>query len=326
MGLPGATLGLRAEDPTIADLLKPLGYATGQFGKNHLGDRNEFLPTVHGFDEFYGNLYHLNAEEEPELPDYPKEAEFPNFRKRFGPRGVMDCKASTVDDPTVDPQYGRVGKQVIKDTGPLTQKRMETIDDDIAARSVDFMQRMHQAGKPFFIWVNFTHMHLRTHPKPESVGQSGRWQSPYHDVMIDHDRNVGTVLAKLDELGLAGDTIVIYGTDNGPHANSWPDGATTPFRSEKNTNWEGAFRVPWLVRWPGRINAGSVSNEIVSHHDWLPTLLAAAGMPDVMDRLKAGYTIGDRTYKVHIDGFNFLPYLTGPGEPRPAPGLLLFLG
>ena len=195
--------GCAPEDPTIATLLKPLGYATGQFGKNHLGDRNEFLPTVHGFDEFYGNLYHLNAEEEPELPDYPKEADFPNFRKRFGPRGVMDCKASTVDDPTVDPQYGRIGKQVIKDTGPLTKKRMETIDDDIAARSMDFIQRMHQAGKPFFIWVNFTHMHLRTHTKPESIGQSGRWQSPYHDMMIDHDRNVGSVLAKLDELGLA---------------------------------------------------------------------------------------------------------------------------
>ena len=324
VGLPGAALGLRAEDPTIADLLKPLGYATGQFGKNHLGDRNEFLPTVHGFDEFYGNLYHLNAEEEPELPDYPKEAEFPNFRRRFGPRGVMDCKATTVDDPTGDPQYGRVGKQVIKDTGPLNRERMKTIDDDIAARSVDFMHRMHHAGKPFFIWVNFTHMHLRTHPKPESVGQAGRWQSVYHDVMIDHDRNVGTVLAKLDELGLAGDTIVIYGTDNGPHANSWPDGATTPFRSEKNTNWEGAFRVPWLVRWPGRISAGAVSNEIVSHHDWLPTFLAAAGMPDIMDRLRAGHTIGDRTYKVHIDGFNLLPYLTGQESRGPRPGFFYF--
>ena len=324
VGLPGAAIGLRAEDPTIATLLKPLGYATGQFGKNHLGDRNEFMPTVHGFDEFYGNLYHLNAEEEPELPDYPKESEFPNFRKRFGPRGVMDCKASTVDDPTVDPQYGRIGKQVIKDTGPLTKKRMETIDDDIAARSTDFMHRMHAAGKPFFLWVNFTHMHLRTHSKPDSVGQAGRWQSPYHDVMIDHDRNVGTVLAKLDELGLADDTIVLYGTDNGPHANSWPDGATTPFRSEKNTNWEGAFRVPCLARWPGKIKPGSVSNEIISHHDWLPTFLAAAGMPDVMDRLKAGYTIDDRTYKVHIDGFNFLPYLTGQESRGPRPCFFYF--
>ena len=324
VGLPASTIGLRAEDPTIATLLKPLGYGTGQFGKNHLGDRNEFLPTMHGFDEFYGNLYHLNAEEEPELPDYPKEADFPNFRNRFGPRGVMDCKASTVDDPTVDPRFGRVGKQVIKDTGPLTKKRMETIDDDVAARSTDFIQRMHQSGKPFFLWVNFTHMHLRTHPKPESVGQAGRWQSPYHDVMIDHDRNVGTVLDKLDELGLADNTIVIYGTDNGPHANSWPDGATTPFRSEKNTNWEGAFRVPWLVRWPGTIKPGSVSNEILSHHDWLPTLLAAAGMPDVMDRLKTGYKIDDRTYKVHIDAYNFLPYLTGQERRGPRPGFFYF--
>ncbi|MFZ0020464.1 MAG: sulfatase-like hydrolase/transferase, partial [Acetobacteraceae bacterium] len=220
VGFPGATIGLRPEDPTIATLLKPLGYATGQFGKNHLGDRNEFLPTVHGFDEFYGNLYHLNAEEEPELPDYPKEADFPNFRKRFGPRGVMDCKASTVDDPTVDPQYGRIGKQVIKDTGPLTKKRMETIDDDIAARSMDFIQRMHHAGKPFFIWVNFTHMHFRTHTKPESIGQSGHWQSPYHDTMIDHDKNVGQVLKVLDDLNIADNTFVMYSTDNGPHMNS----------------------------------------------------------------------------------------------------------
>ena len=312
------------EDPTIAALLKPLGYATGQFGKNHLGDRNEFLPTVHGFDEFYGNLYHLNAEEEPELPDYPKESEFPNFRKRFGPRGVMDCKATHVDDATVDPRYGRVGKQVIKDTGPLTKKRMETIDDDIAARSVDFIQRMHQAGKPFFIWVNFTHMHLRTHTKPESVGQSGRWQSPYHDVMIDHDRNVGTVLAKLDELGLADNTIVMYGTDNGPHANSWPDGATTPFRSEKNTNWEGAFRVPWLVRWPGKIKPGSVSNEIVSHHDWLPTL--AGGGRDAGCHGSAEGRLHDR--RSHLQGaYRRLQLPAVPdraGEPWPAPGFFYF--
>jgi arylsulfatase A-like enzyme len=324
VGLPGAEIGLRAEDPTIAEMLKPLGYATGQFGKNHLGDRNEFLPTVHGFDEFYGNLYHLNAEEEPELPDYPTQAEFPNFRSRFGPRGVLDCKASTVDDPTVDPRFGRVGRQVIKDTGPLTRQRMETIDDDIAARSTDFIDRMHQAGKPFFLWVNFTHMHLRTHAKPQSVGQAGRWQSIYHDVMIDHDRNVGTVLAKLDELGLADNTIVVYGTDNGPHANSWPDGATTSFRSEKNTNWEGAFRVPCLARWPGKIRAGTVSNEIIGHHDWLPTFVAAAGMPDVTQRLRDGYTIGDRTFKVHIDGYNLLPYLTGQETASPRKGFFYF--
>ncbi len=267
VGLPGATVGLQKEDPTIAEMLKPLGYATGQFGKNHLGDRNEFLPTVHGFDEFYGNLYHLNAEEEPELPDYPNPKDFPNFRANFGPRGVMHTFATDIDDPTVDPRFGRVGKQKIEDTGPLTKKRMETIDDDIAARAVDFLDRQNKAGKPIFLWVNFTHMHFRTHPKPESVGQAGRWQSPYHDVMIDHDKNVGTVLAKIDELGIADDTIVFYSTDNGPHMNSWPDAAMTPFRNEKNSNWEGAYRVPAMVRWPGKIKPGTVSNQIMSHLD-----------------------------------------------------------
>ena len=290
VGLPGAATGLQKEDPTIAELLKPLGYATGQFGKNHLGDRNEFLPTVHGFDEFYGNLYHLNAEEEPELPDYPKD---PAFRAKFGPRGVMDCKASDKDDPTVDPRFGKVGKQVCKDTGPLTRKRMVTIDDDIAARAVDFIQRQNKAGKPSFVWVNFTHMHFRTHTKPESIGQSGRWQSPYHDTMIDHDRNVGQVLKALDDLGIAGDTFVMYSTDNGPHMNSWPDGAMTPFRNEKNSNWEGAYRVPAMVRWPGKIKPGQVSNEIVAHLDWLPTLLAVAGDTEVKDKLLKGYKVGD---------------------------------
>ena len=216
VGLPGAAVGLQKEDPTIAELLKARGYATGQFGKNHLGDRNEYLPTVHGFDEFYGNLYHLNAEEEPEDADYPKD---PAFRAKFGPRGVLDCKASTTDDPTVDPRFGKVGKQVCKDTGPLTRKRMETIDDDVAARAVDFIQRQNKAGKPAFVWVNFTHMHFRTHTKPESIGQSGRWQSPYHDAMIDHDKNVGTVLKALDDLGIADNTFVMYSTDNGPHMN-----------------------------------------------------------------------------------------------------------
>jgi arylsulfatase A-like enzyme len=311
VGLPGATLGLQKEDPTIAELLKPLGYATGQFGKNHLGDRNEFLPTVHGFDEFYGNLYHLNAEEEPELPDYPNPKDFPNFRERFGPRGVIHSFASNVDDPTVDPRWGRVGKQKIEDTGPLTRKRMETIDDDIAERSVRFIEAQAKAGKPFFVWVNFTHMHFRTHAKPASVGQAGRWQDIYHDVMIDHDKNVGTVLDKIDQLGLANDTIVFYSTDNGPHMNTWPDGAMTPFRNEKNSNWEGAFRVPAMVRWPGKIKPGSVSNEIISHLDWAPTLLAAAGVPDIKEKLLAGYRVGDMTYKVHLDGYNFLPYLTG---------------
>jgi arylsulfatase A-like enzyme len=314
VGLPGATLGLQKEDPTIAELLKPLSYATGQFGKNHLGDRNEFLPTVHGFDEFYGNLYHLNAEEEPELPDYPKN---PAFRAKYGPRGVLDCKASDRDDPTIDPRFGKVGKQVIKDTGPLTKERMVTIDDDIANRSVDFIQRQHNAGKPFFVWVNFTHMHFRTHTKPESIGQSGRWQSPYHDTMIDHDKNVGAVLKALDDLGIADNTFVMYSTDNGPHMNSWPDGAMSPFRSEKNTSWDGAYRVPAMFRWPGKIKPGQVSNEIVAHLDMLPTILAIAGDTQVKDKLLAGYKVGDMTYKVHLDGDNLLPYLTGQVAKSP---------
>lgn len=315
VGLPGATLGLQKEDPTIAELLKPLGYATGQFGKNHLGDRNEFLPTVHGFDEFYGNLYHLNAEEEPELPDYPKD---PAFRAKFGPRGVMDCKASDRDDPTVDPRFGRVGRQVCTDSGPLTKARMVGIDDDIAERSVDFIRRQKNANKPFFIWVNFTHMHFRTHTKPASLGQSGRWQSPYHDTMIDHDRNVGTILKALDELGIADSTVVMYGTDNGPHMNSWPDAAMTPFRNEKNSNWEGAYRVPAAFRWPGRIKAGQVSNEMVSHLDLLPTILTMAGEPDIKDKLLKGHKAGDMTYKIHLDGNSLMPYLTGqtPKSPR----------
>ena len=303
VGLPAATVGLHKEDPTIAELLKPLGYATAQFGKNHLGDRNEYLPTVHGFDEFYGNLYHLNAEEEPELPDYPNGSDFPHFRERFGPRGVMDCKATDTDDATVDPRFGRVGKQTIHDTGPLTKKRMETIDDDIAGRAVDYIKRQAQAGQPFFLWVNFTHMHFRTHVKPESRGQSGRWQSEYHDVMIDHDKNVGTVLKALDDAGIADNTFVMYSTDNGPNMFSWPDGAMTPFRNEKNTNWEGAYRVPCVVRWPGKIKPGTVSNEMVAHHDWLPTFLAMAGDAEVTDKLLKGYTIGDMTYKVHLDGY-----------------------
>jgi arylsulfatase len=302
VGLPGAELGMRKEDPTIAEVLKPLGYATGQFGKNHLGDRDEHLPTVHGFDEFYGNLYHLNAEEEPELRDYPKD---PEFLKKYGPRGVLDCKAD-----------GK-GGQTIVNTGPLTRKRMETIDDDIATRAVDFIQRQSSAGKPFFVWVNFTHMHFRTHAKPASLGQSGRWQSEYHDVMIDHDKNVGSVLDAVDKLGLADNTFVMYSTDNGPHMNSWPDGAMTPFRNEKNSNWEGAYRVPSMVRWPGKIKPGTVSNAIVSHLDWLPTLAAIAGDTDVKERLLAGCKLGDKEFKVHLDGYNLLPFLTGQTEKSP---------
>jgi arylsulfatase len=308
VGMPGAKEGLQARDVTIAQLLKAQGYATGQFGKNHLGDRNEHLPTNHGFDEFYGPLYHLNASEEPELPDYPKD---PKFLAEFGPRGVLDCKATDTDDATVDPRFGKVGKQTIKDTGPLTKKRMETIDDDIADRSADFLKRQTGAGKPVFLWVNFTHMHFRTHTKPGSVGQSGHWQSPYHDTMIDHDKNVGTVLKAIDDLGIADNTIVMYSTDNGPHMNSWPDAAMTPFRNEKNSNWEGAYRVPCMMRWPGHIKPGTVSNDIVSHLDMAPTLLAAAGVPDVKEQLLKGMNVGGTTFKVHLDGYNQLPYLTG---------------
>jgi arylsulfatase len=324
VGIPGSPVGLQAEDPTIATLLKPLGYTTGQFGKNHLGDLNPFLPTAHGFDEFFGNLYHLNAEEEPELPDYPPAADFPHFRERFGPRGVIHSWATDVDDPTEDPRFGRVGKQRIEDTGPLTAKRMETCDDEFAGAAVDFIDRANAAGSPFFAWVNFTHMHFRTHTKPESLGQAGRWQSPYHDTMIDHDKNVGTILDKIDQLGIAENTIVMYSTDNGPHMNSWPDGGMTPFRSEKNTNWEGGFRVPMAVRWPGKFEPGTVCNEIVSHHDWLPTFLAAAGEPDAVEKLKAGHLVGDRTYKVHIDGYNLLPHLTGQEAKGPRQAFIYF--
>lgn len=296
VGMPGAELGLRAEDPTIAELLKPLGYATGQFGKNHLGDRDEFLPSNHGFDEFFGNLYHLNAEEEPEHPDYPKD---PEFRKKFGPRGVIHSFAD-----------GRV-----TDTGPLDRKRMETIDDEIVAKSLEFIDRAHRAGQPFFLWWNTTHMHFRTHIKKSIEGKSG--QGFYNDAMVEHDELVGAMLKKLDELGIADDTIVLYSTDNGPHYNTWPDAGITPFRSEKNSNWEGAFRVPAFVRWPGKIPAGRILNGLVAHQDWLPTLLAAAGVTDIKDRLLHGHEAGGTTYEVHLDGYNMLPYLTGKSEVSP---------
>jgi len=305
VGVPGATAGLQKEDPTIAELLKGQGYATGQFGKNHLGDRDEFLPTLHGFDEFFGNLYHLNAEEEPENADYPTEEDFPGFRKTYGPRGVLHCYANAD------------GTQRIEDTGPLTKKRMETIDDETATRAASFLEQQVKANKPVFLWVNFTHMHFRTHVKPESEGQAGRWQSEYHDAMIDHDKNVGTVLDMIDKLGIGENTIVMYSTDNGPHQNSWPDAGTTPFRSEKNTNWEGAYRVPALVRWPGHITPGTVSNEVIAHLDWMPTLLAAAGVPDVKEKLLNGYTAAGKTFKVHLDGYNMLPLLTGQTTVNP---------
>ena len=269
VGIPGAPVGMSEKIVTIAALLKEQGYATGQFGKNHLGDLNHMLPTNHGFDEFFGNLYHLNAEEEPEMDDYPSKKEFPKFFETFGPRGVIRSWATNKDDPTEMPRWGKVGKQKIEDTGPLTKKRMESCDDEFVLAAKDFIKRQHEDGKPFFVWLNTTHMHLFTHTKASSRGQAGRWQSPYHDTMIDHDKNVGQMLDLLDELGIAEDTFVMYSTDNGPHRNSWPDGGMTPFRSEKNTNWEGAFRVPLLVRWPGKIKAGSISNDIVQHHDWL---------------------------------------------------------
>lgn len=312
VGLPGADLGLRAEDPTMATLLKAQGYATGQFGKNHLGDKNEFLPTLHGFDEFFGNLYHLNAEEEPEDEDYPKD---PKFREKFGPRGVLHTWATNTADPTVDPRFGSVGKQKIEDTGPLTRKRMETVDDETADAAIDFIERSVKAGNPFFVWWNGTHMHFRTHVAEKDRGISG--QDEYSDGMVLHDRHVGRLLQKLDELGIADNTIVFYSTDNGPHQNTWPDAGTTPFRSEKNTNWEGAWRVPAMVRWPGKIKPGSVSNNIMHHMDWLPTLLAAAGVPDIKEKLLEGYAVGPMTYKVHLDGYNCLPLLTGQDDKTP---------
>jgi arylsulfatase len=312
VGMPGSTLGLQPEDPTIADLLKPLGYATGQFGKNHLGDRNEFLPTVHGFDEFFGNLYHLNAEEEPELPDYPKD---PAFKARFGPRGVLHCLATDKDDPTADPRFGRVGKQTIKDTGPLTKKRMETVDEEITSAALGWMEKQAKANKPFFLWYNSTAMHFRTHLAAKNRGKSG--QDDYSDRMVTHDEQIGQMLDKVDQLGIADNTIVMYSTDNGPENDTWPDGANSPFRAQKDTNWEGAWRVPAFMRWPGHIKPGTVLNGVVSHQDMLPTLLAAAGDPDVSKKLLDGYKVGDKTFRVHIDGVNVLPYLTGQVKESP---------
>jgi arylsulfatase len=300
VGLPGAPLGLQKEDPTIVDLLKPLGYATGQFGKNHLGDRDEHLPTAHGFDEFFGNLYHLNAEEEPELPDYPKD---PEFKKKFGPRGVLHSWANPD------------GTQKIEDTGPLTKKRMETVDDESTAAAIAFMERAHKEGKPFFIWWNGTRMHIWTHLKPESEGKTGL--GVYADGMVEHDGHVGQILKKLDELGIANNTIVMYGTDNGAEVMSWPDGGTTPFRGEKNTNWEGGYRVPALIRWPGVIRPGSTYNDIFAHEDMLPTLLAAAGQPDVKEKLLQGASVGGKSYKVHLDGYNLLPFFKGEVKESP---------
>ncbi len=300
VGMPGATVGLQAEDPTIAELLKPLGYATGQFGKNHLGDRDEYLPTVHGFDEFFGNLYHLNAEEEPELPDYPKD---PAFKKKFGPRGVLHCVAD-----------GKGGQKIV-DTGPLTKKRMETIDEEITEKALGWMEKQAKADQPFFLWYNSTAMHFRTHLAEKNRGKSG--QDDYSDRMVTHDEQIGQMLDKLDELGIADNTIVMYSTDNGPENDTWPDGANTPFRSQKDTNWEGGWRVPAFLRWPGKIKPGTVLNGIVSHQDMLPTLLAIAGEPDINKKLLAGHKAGDKTFKVHIDGLNMLDYITGKEKESP---------
>ena len=306
VGLPGAKEGLNNEDPTIAEMLKPLGYATGQFGKNHLGDRDEHLPSNHGFDEFFGNLYHLNAEEEPENEDYPKESEYPDFKKKFGPRGVIHSYAD-----------GR-----IEDTGPLTKKRMETIDEETLEAALGFIDQSHKADKPFFVWWNGTRMHFRTHVKKELRGISG--QDEYSDGMVEHDMHVGKLLAKLDELGIVDNTIVFYSTDNGPHYNTWPDAASTPFRGEKNTNWEGGWRVPAMVRWPGHIKPDTVSNEIMHHMDWLPTFLAAGGDAEIKGKLLKGHEAGSKTYKVHLDGYNFLPHLTGKEKKGPRKEIFYF--
>lgn len=308
VGLPGAKEGWQKTDVTIATVLKSQGYATGQFGKNHQGDRDEHLPTMHGFDEFFGNLYHLNAQEEPENRDYPRDFVLPNgrtFLEEYGPRGVLKCRAD-----------GR-GGQTIEDTGPLTKKRMETIDDETVAAAIDFIQRQDAADEPFFCWWNGTRMHFRTHVKEELTGISGTSGNEYHDGMVEHDRHVGQLLNLLDELDIADNTIVFYSTDNGPHYNTWPDAGTTPFRNEKNSNWEGAYRVPAFVRWPGQFPAGTTLNGIVAHEDWLPTLAAAAGADDIKEQLKDGVELNGRRYRNYIDGYNQLDYLSGRSDASP---------
>ena len=314
VGLPGSPVGLYKEDPTLAELLKPLGYMTFQNGKNHLGDRNEFLPTVHGFDEFFGNFYHLNAEEEPENIDYPKD---PSFRAEFGPRGVFKCKATATDNPApADPRFGAWGKQVCEDTGPLTKKRMETADDEFLAATLDDIDRSVKAGKPFFIWHNTTRMHIWTHLPPKYAAMVNE-KGLYGAGMTQLDDNIGVILKKLDDLGIANNTIVIFTTDNGAEAMSWPDGGTTPFRGEKNTSWEGGYRIPFVIRWPGVIKPGTVINDITAHEDMVPTLMAAAGVPDVKEKLLTGYQAGAMTYKVHLDGYNFMPYFKGETKEGP---------
>jgi len=318
IGMPGAKQGILAKDPTIAELLKPMGYATAQIGKNHLGDRNEYLPTVHGFDYFYGNLYHLNAEEEPEDPDYPKD---PKFHEMFGPRGVLECYATNRDDPTEHPRWGRVGKQTVKDTGPMTRKRMETVEEDLLERSLEFIDKSHKEGKPFFVWHNSTRNHVWIRLSDKWDNKSG--YGIYADGMMELDYVVGKLLDKLDELGIADDTIVVFSTDNGAEIFSWPEGGNMPFKGEKGTTWEGGFRVPCLARWPGKFPKGRVINDIVSHEDWLPTLLAAAGEPNVKEKLLKGHKAGDKTFKAHIDGYNQMDLLTGKG-PGKRNGIMYF--
>jgi len=317
VGLPGAKEGWQASDVTMATVLKSQGYATGQFGKNHQGDRNEHLPTNHGFDEFFGNLYHLNAEEEPENEDYPRDMVLRNgktFLQTFGPRGVLHCYATDTEDKTDDPRFGKVGKQRCEDTGPLTKKRMETVDDETSQRAMEFIREQQKAGKPWFVWWNGTRMHFRTHVQE---GRRHAGNDEYTDGMIEHDMHVGQFLDLLDELGVADNTIVLYSTDNGPHYNTWPDAGTTPFRSEKNSNWEGAYRVPAFARWPGHFQAGVTLNGIVAHEDWLPTFAAAAGAPTIKDDLKKGVKLNGRKYRNYVDGYNLLDYLTGATDASP---------
>ena len=322
VGMPGAKQGLQPGDPTIAELLKPHGYATAQIGKNHLGDRNDYLPTVHGFDEFYGNLYHLNAEEEPEDPDYPGPTDYPNFRKNFGPRGLLDCKATDIDDPTEDPRFGRVGKQTIKDTGPISRKRMATAEEELLARSLDFMDRSVKADKPFFLWHNTTRMHVFTRLSEKWENKSGH--GLYADGMMELDHVVGELLKKLDDLGIADNTIVLFTTDNGAEVMTWPDGGNTPFKGEKGTTWEGGMRVPMVARWPGVIKPGTIFNDVISLEDWLPTFVAAAGDPDVKEKLKAGLTVGEKTFKTHLDGYSFMPFFKGEEEKGPRREIFYF--
>jgi arylsulfatase A-like enzyme len=317
IGIPGSTRGIQKSDPTLAEVLKSRGYATAQFGKNHLGDRNEFLPTAHGFDEWYGNLYHLNAEEEPEELDYPGQKN-PAYKEKFGPRGVLHTWATDVDDPTTDPKFGRIGKQKIEDTGPLTRKRMETFDAEVTAKTLEWLDRNGKGDKPFFVWFNSTAIHIWSHPTQKYVKMAVDEGRAEEDVvrarMIEHDEQVGSLLKKLDELGVASNTIVVYTTDNGNELMLWPDGGYAPFRGEKGTSWEGGFRVPCLIRWPGQIKPGTELNGVQSHEDLFVTLAAAAGMPDLKTELLAGKKMGDTTYKVHLDGYNQLDYWTGKSD------------